>query len=780
MIFKFLALKLNKGTPLIKNLKPEVLYKFSDDYRFIDRQGKITDQFNNYQQIQEIQDKQSFPVDLYKIDSVNHHMDITISAIVGRNGAGKSSLLEAFYQLIFCIAEGKKLIEHIKDLDKKINISNQPGIWRTLRHNAESIHKNTQMELYFRQDDDYFVVRQRSGITEMHKLEKGKWSVAEITSAPFFYSIVVNYSQYSLNASWEYYWLKPLFHKNDGYITPIVINPFRDAGNIDINRETHLAQIRLLTNLSYEEYLTEELIDDKKIDSVTFFLRPAKNGIIYGLGQDGQDDVTLSQAVGLHLPLESQTLLQLFTRLLSLFELEIESQPFYKSLYEQLSAYLTGETDQTPLLNYDEEKKYKLEPGYFRLQLAIYILTKCIKICNKYPDKYRSYTIESFYKVEKLSIPIRVIRSTSLANALFNDPSHVTLKLKQAINLLVSGYLADDDWEAFADEQSKGFVAYKTDRNFDSVRKAIRENFKNGAYRNKHLSNFVPSAFLTPAISISATTGKYLFDKMSSGEQQLIHSVHSVLYHMLNLNSIYEDFLKDDSENRSKPRRKMSPYRFVNLVLDEIELYYHPIYQRRFVQFLLKSISKVSLPHINGIQILFSTHSPFILSDIPKSNVLRLQAGEPAAFQEEQTFGANIHDMLADSFFLEGGHIGAFAEQRIEESISYINEIRQLKSLEALQNSPDGDNNGQIENIWKVIGKLPYRKNYQRYEDAYTNERHTQSLRGIIELIGEQVIRAKLLEMYDEAMPDDQIARNEARQQILELMRRNNLERDDI
>jgi len=96
----------------------------------------------------------------------------------------------------------------------------------------------------------------------------------------------VNYSQYSLNAKGAYYWLKPLFHKNDGYKTPIVLNPFRDDGNIDINRELHLAQTRLLTNLSHEKFSSDKLIDNKEIAAVTFYLQPATNGIIYSIGLD--------------------------------------------------------------------------------------------------------------------------------------------------------------------------------------------------------------------------------------------------------------------------------------------------------------------------------------------------------------------------------------------------------------------------------------------------------------------------------------------------------------
>ena len=33
-------------------------------------------------------------------------------------------------------------------------------------------------------------------------------------------------------------WLTGIFHKNDGYLTPVVLNPFRREGRLDIRKET--------------------------------------------------------------------------------------------------------------------------------------------------------------------------------------------------------------------------------------------------------------------------------------------------------------------------------------------------------------------------------------------------------------------------------------------------------------------------------------------------------------------------------------------------------------
>ena len=55
------------------------------------------------------------------------------------------------------------------------------------------------------------------------------------------------------NFSEGYSWLSGVFHKNDGFQTPIVISPKRDYGMIDINNENDLSEERLLSLLFVED-----------------------------------------------------------------------------------------------------------------------------------------------------------------------------------------------------------------------------------------------------------------------------------------------------------------------------------------------------------------------------------------------------------------------------------------------------------------------------------------------------------------------------------------------
>jgi predicted ATP-binding protein involved in virulence len=118
----------------------------------------------------------------------------------------------------------------------------------------------------------------------------------------------------------------------------------------------------------------------------------------------------------------------------------------------------------------------------------------------------------------------------------------------------------------------------------------------------------------------------------------------------------------------------------INLILDEIELYFHPEYQRKFISELLKAISRQSLEKIEAINILFSTHSPFILSDLPKSNILMLTEDNAnkqsvPGYPDKNTFGANIHELLSESFFLSNS-IGDFSKSKIDEILDFYSTVR--------------------------------------------------------------------------------------------------------
>lgn len=147
------------------------------------------------------------------------------------------------------------------------------------------------------------------------------------------------------------------------------------------------------------------------------------------------------------------------------------------------------------------------------------------------------------------------------------------------------------------------------------------------------------------------------FDTLSSGEKQRYFSVGAIIYHLLNIDSIGSGKIH---------------YQAVNLMLEEIELYFHPEWQRSFTCYLMEIIGQLTFKQIRSINVLYVTHSPYILSDIPKTNVLFLKNGEADYSMQENTFGANINGLLKNGFFLPSLPMGEFAHQKINHLFALL------------------------------------------------------------------------------------------------------------
>lgn len=111
------------------------------------------------------------------------------------------------------------------------------------------------------------------------------------------------------------------------------------------------------------------------------------------------------------------------------------------------------------------------------------------------------------------------------------------------------------------------------------------------------------------------------------------------------------------------------------LYFDEADQSLHPEWQREQIDWLLQFIS--ARFKTCKVQLVVSTHSPIILSDIPRDHVLYLSnSGQKiqAEKREVRTFGCNIHTLFRDAFFLSNGTMGAFAERKINEIAQSLQE----------------------------------------------------------------------------------------------------------
>lgn len=173
---------------------------------------------------------------------------------------------------------------------------------------------------------------------------------------------------------------------------------------------------------------------------------------------------------------------------------------------------------------------------------------------------------------------------------------------------------------------------------------------------------------------------------LSSGENSLL-SLFASFYYIFDAD--YTNGRHGDYKimNGFKQFRKV-PCDSIILLIDEADLTYHPEWQRVFIDLLTAFLPKIYPPRCcDNIQIILSTHSPILLSDVPQKNVIYLKYNSEKRCTEVDhsvhagTFGQNIHLLFKDSFFLEEGAIGSFAQGKINELVCNLSEIE--KKIEA-------------------------------------------------------------------------------------------------
>lgn len=193
---------------------------------------------------------------------------------------------------------------------------------------------------------------------------------------------------------------------------------------------------------------------------------------------------------------------------------------------------------------------------------------------------------------------------------------------------------------------------------------------------------------------------------------------------------LFHGILNNQRTNKSKN---------IILILDEADLGFHPTWKKKLLKWtidFLKNLDKVNIlndRHSNisscKFQIIFTTHSPYLLSDLTSENLIQLdnQSGSVRILDYDSnklTFGANIHNLLADNFFMNDGLIGDFAKEKIQSVISTLNKYQ---------------TNKRLKNI---------------IEEDFQKEKY--DCLKIISIIGDNIVRNKLLEMYIEIFDDEQ------------------------
>ena len=531
---------------------------------------------------------------------------INVCCIAGRNGSGKSSLLDLMFRILnnlsfkLLIERDVTAIEWANGVNADLHFETDgtPGFIR---------NKGSDLQLYWGYDENNRIKLVDFDNADFHEVLHH-----------LFYTICINYSIYSFHVK-DYSpsmmeiskmskgidgkWLEQMFHKNDGYLMPVVLAPFRDKeGNIDMGRERKLAMQRLTTLIMLFHLNGKQFIDGYYPNELcwlydkTYLANAIKNLNENWLG-------TLKQ---------------------------IRLEHMLGDFYQRWETYFERHNMPICQIGYDMRKV-----------VLRYLAYKSLKICTIYSDYAAIYNSRT---------PKPSIRIDAIIDKIVSELDHITVKIHQCLH--------------YANEKmySPAFSHQDVTELFGSYIGKVKSY--------DEMMRLLPPSFFTIDLDMRKKKDRperrtafglgerFSLGTMSSGERQFLNSISYALYHIKNIEGVRDGFNRvhynhinlvlDEAELYYHPEYQR---RYVKMLLETL------------------SWCNFSRDRIKSINIIIVTHSPFILSDIVNDNVLYLEDGAVKK-QEKETFGANYYDLLYNSFFFEKNAIGEVATDVISELIN--------------------------------------------------------------------------------------------------------------
>ena len=672
-------------------------------------------------------------------DKRKYLQNIHINAIIGENGTGKSTLVDMLIRLlnnlsaavfgenfIYTSAQHLHYIENVYAslavfVDKEVKILTVKGHDVTV----ETLGQDTEREedgLVFRNTRQTTQVLQSGKEYETLEVLPGNDAMKSVVKE-WFYTIVMNYSLYAYNyrdyiyektnekkiealrnqmddvpGDEDYYWLKGVFHKNDGYQTPIVVNPMRQNGYINAQKENHLGKQNLIS-LAFVK--VDGLADGPEAFPFRIINQTHHVVSLYHQWKSKSEYEGFENHY-----IYGQRIIEKaeVERMQPIWDRKIEAYDAIKSFWKKqigqdccLKEILKGKESNPQRQGWD------------------YVVHKTFKIMETYVvyKDVRDFFFGKNYDKNKVEEQL---------TTMMKDSTHRTRKLRRALAFLkyYDGHYALKPMKVDLDDIYDWMTIH--------IGKPLYEK---NQYHLMEVEDLLPPAPCSVSLGLVDNKnwddyqadkenfkGTIAFGGLSSGERQIAYSISSLMYHLINIDSTVDD--------QNATAMETIHYEHANVMMDEVELYFHPDLQRRYIKLLVDALNSMKWQYLSSVNVTLITHSPFVLSDIPDTNLLCLtREGVKKPFSK--TFAANIHDLFNNTFILPDT-IGELAKTKILEIADLYN--RQEEKWVA------ADENGmEREPDETVLGQL--KANIERY--AY-----------LVSIVGEEYLHDELKDMLEE------------------------------
>lgn len=534
--------------------------------------------------------------------SFDNNTNVDITGIIGKNGTGKTALLSYIIRFIYSNVNYKYNYIIIFEIDDKINIFyNNIEIRNVNELKGNGYEINEQKEL----QEFYNIYKKLDSIFYSNSVNLRNNLIKFDISSIGYYNISL-YSDLQRN-----------FRKNTISIgnmgTNTEFSDMRFQNDNLVEVKNNLARKNLkyiieenyfnvkLAKIDFPFFSKENIFVKESItDTWRYKYKYNNKDIEYKVINDYQNMVKVNPTENEHLIYEK--LMEKYNK-----AQEEHSKARYMILFAIIDIYF-----ETLYGMINQEKSIK------------YIRDKIAKICIRKNANIERVMENIFKQLEEITIDELRKKShlqNNFVDELIEKIKLLNIKYKTVIEIVNKLYSIDK-------KSFKLGKRFSKDKDFDSNKPYILVCNKNFKYLNNILviNNFNENIFALE------------FRGLSNGEQAF-----------LDLFSNFYD-IKDKIGNES-----------ILIFMDEPDLYLHPEWQRKLIYDIIKFFEKFYANKY--VQVIISSNSPYILSDLYADNVIMLGSISGVT---KNTFASNIHDLLRNKFFMNFT-IGEFSKQKIEK-----------------------------------------------------------------------------------------------------------------
>lgn len=233
-------------------------------------------------------------------------------------------------------------------------------------------------------------------------------------------------------------------------------------------------------------------------------------------------------------------------------------------------------------------------------------------------------------------------------------------------------------------------------------------------YKIKEYSDTIGNRIVEIGYGRENFDNRFKFEKLYLDNENLLNKASDLKYYGFR---VIDDFYYNMSTGETNILKVMSYVKWLQmnpsqgtcqLVVDELESGMHLEWSRSLINFLVNYINEINKVGGMNFQLIFTTHSPYMLSDIKPGNVIMIEKNQETGYSEgkvlQNTFAKNIQEIMKEN--LIDNIYGDFALAKINSMIERLN--------------GEDEQEGNEEELLKEI-----------------------------HLISEPILRNKLLEMYD-------------------------------